>query len=318
MKRCSARPGRLTLAAAFISAAMVCGCSEFIDPGANVRRPMSDHLRLSLADSLGDVMVVAHRGCWRQAPENSVLAVEACIRLGVHMVEIDVRPTSDGHLVAMHDETVDRTTNGLGRVAEMTLAEIAGLRLREGQGGPAAALTDQRVPTLEQLLATARGRILVNLDAKGDIRDESYRLAESMKVADQVLIKMSLSSPGEVNLHSMRFFGNTHFMPILRDGNGDLPQQVGSFEGIGAVAFEIIYREEAALEKACAAAAAQRARCWVNTMWDALSPGHSDAVAAENPDGHWGHLVNLGVNMLQTDRPEELVEYLESRKGHSR
>ena len=231
------------------------------------------------------------------------------------MVEIDVRATSDGHLIAMHDETVDRTTNGHGRVAEMTLAEIAGLRLREGQGGPGAAVTDQRVPTVEVLLATAKNRILVNLDAKVEIRDEAYRVAASMQVADQLLIKMSLSSPDDTDLDAMRFFGNTLFMPIVRETNGDLQQQVRNFKGVDAVAFEVIYREEVALAEACAAAAAQRARCWVNTMWDELSPGHSDDVAMENPEGHWGHLVHLGVNMVQTDRPEELVEYLASTRS---
>ncbi|MEM7658856.1 MAG: glycerophosphodiester phosphodiesterase family protein, partial [Bacteroidota bacterium] len=60
------------------------------------------------------VLAVSHRGDWRYAPENSLMAVQRCIDLGVDIVEIDVRMTKDGHLVAMHDKTVDRTTNGSG------------------------------------------------------------------------------------------------------------------------------------------------------------------------------------------------------------
>ena len=90
------------------------------------------------------VLVVAHRGCWKTAAENALSAIEACVALGVHMVEVDVRRTRDGALVLMHDETVDRTTNGSGRVGDLTLAEIARLRLRQGQGGPERCLEDSR------------------------------------------------------------------------------------------------------------------------------------------------------------------------------
>ena len=58
------------------------------------------------------VMVVAHRGDWRNAPENSLQAIQYCIDMGVDMVEIDVRKTKDGHIVLMHDGSIDRTTNG--------------------------------------------------------------------------------------------------------------------------------------------------------------------------------------------------------------
>jgi hypothetical protein len=62
------------------------------------------------------VLVVAHRTCWRNAPENTLQAIEHCIKVGVDMVEIDVRKTKDGELVVIHDETLDRTTNGAGLV----------------------------------------------------------------------------------------------------------------------------------------------------------------------------------------------------------
>ena len=67
------------------------------------------------------VLVAAHRGDWRNAPENSIQAIKNCIEMGVDMVEIDVRMTKDSALVLMHDNTIDRTTTGEGKVSEWTL-----------------------------------------------------------------------------------------------------------------------------------------------------------------------------------------------------
>ena len=67
------------------------------------------------------VTVVAHRGDWRNSPENSIQAFKSCIEMGVDMIEIDVRITKDNELVIIHDATVDRTTNGKGKVADLTL-----------------------------------------------------------------------------------------------------------------------------------------------------------------------------------------------------
>ncbi len=266
-----------------------------------------------LLEPTSGVLVVAHRACWRQAPENSVEAIEACVLSGIDMVEIDVRRTRDGHLVLMHDDTVDRTTNGAGSVSELTLAEVSALRLRSGMGGDGSTLTESRVPTLEQAMASARGRILVNLDAKDDVRDDAYAIAAKMGMADQILVKMTMTGPGDVDLAATRFFGNAHFMPIVRQANGSLDQQVQRFADLEKAAFEVIYVDEQQLKAACRAAAAQKSRCWVNTMWETLSPGHSDDVSVVDPDAHWGHLVRLGVNMIQTDRPVALVAFLQDR-----
>ena len=94
------------------------------------------------------VMVIAHRGDWRNFPENSIEAIRSAIKLGVDMVEIDIRKTKDGNLILMHDETVDRTTNGIGKVSEMTFSEIEELRLMSGVGVP----TDFKIPTLNEAL----------------------------------------------------------------------------------------------------------------------------------------------------------------------
>jgi glycerophosphoryl diester phosphodiesterase len=91
----------------------------------------------------------AHRGGAALWPENSLLAFKNAIASGADLLEFDVRLAKDGEVVVIHDASLERTTDGVGRVDEMTAAELAQLRLR----APDGSLTDERVPTLEQVLA---------------------------------------------------------------------------------------------------------------------------------------------------------------------
>ncbi len=93
--------------------------------------------------------ICAHRGAMATHPENTVVALEEALRLGVHVVEFDVHWTKDRQLVLMHDSTVDRTTNGTGRVSSFTLAEIRQLDAGSWKG---ARFAGERIPTLEETL----------------------------------------------------------------------------------------------------------------------------------------------------------------------
>ncbi len=99
---------------------------------------------------------IGHRGACGHEPENTLASIARAIALGCAFTEVDVRRTADGALVLLHDERVDRTTNGQGLVAEMTLADI---RKLDAGGG-------QVIPTLEEALATAGGRIGLILELK--------------------------------------------------------------------------------------------------------------------------------------------------------
>ena len=93
-------------------------------------------------------MRIGHRGAAGHAPENTLAALEQAIKLGVDLVEFDVRRSSDGALVLVHDRTVDRTTNGQGSVESLPLSVLRGL---DAGGG-------ERVPLLEEALACLNGR----------------------------------------------------------------------------------------------------------------------------------------------------------------
>ena len=112
------------------------------------------------------IRVVAHRGgALLGPPENTIPAIEKAIRVGADLIEIDIRQTRDGHLVLMHDETVDRTTNGVGRVDQLTLTQVKQLKVRH-DGNEII-----RVPTLEQALQSMKGKIDPDLDFKeGDLQ----------------------------------------------------------------------------------------------------------------------------------------------------
>jgi glycerophosphoryl diester phosphodiesterase len=103
------------------------------------------------------IYVVGHRGAGGVMPENTLKGFTYALELGVDYVECDIHLTRDHELVVIHDATVNRTTNGTGAVGAMSLARIR--RLDAGQG--------ERVPTLDEVLETVRGRGLLLLELKG-------------------------------------------------------------------------------------------------------------------------------------------------------
>ncbi len=102
------------------------------------------------------VLRIGHRGAAGHAPENTMAAIQKGIALGVDFVEIDVRRTADGVLVVLHDETVNRTTNGKGRVDRLCLRDIEKLNAGDGE----------HIPTLEEVLKVAAGETGLMLELK--------------------------------------------------------------------------------------------------------------------------------------------------------
>jgi len=102
------------------------------------------------------VLRIGHRGAAGHAPENTLASIQKAVELACDLVEVDVRRTKDGHLVLLHDERVDRTTNGKGTVAEMTLKVLQTL---DAGGG-------HRIPTLQEALHMANGRVGLILELK--------------------------------------------------------------------------------------------------------------------------------------------------------
>ena len=99
-------------------------------------------------DEIRRLTVVAHRGGAALEPENTLRPIDRGIACGADMIEIDIHQTADGAIVVCHDPTVDRTTDGSGTIADMTLDEIRALHITDADGRP----TDLRIPTLDDVL----------------------------------------------------------------------------------------------------------------------------------------------------------------------
>lgn len=263
------------------------------------------------------VFVVAHRACWEQAPENSLQAIHNCIAHQVDMVELDVRETKDGVLVLLHDSDVARTTNGSGAITELTLAEVQKLRLRE-RDGHGLPLTHERVPTLREALLAAKGKILINIDAKADLHERIFAEVEATETDAQVLLKMR-AAPNDPALTTSQFIQRALFMPVIVQCNEQQPSTrfcaeqltpwIDEYAKLNAVAFEVVFNTPEFLFDAIAPMRAH-GRVWVNTLKADFSAGLSDAKAVADPEAVWGRLVDAGVTLIQTDHPQKLVDFL--------
>ena len=308
-----------------ISGFLIIGCTPE-PPIQNVNSRIDELLTKLENPKMGGVMVVGHRGCWQQAPENSLAAIQRCIDKGVDVVEIDVRQTKDGKLVLLHDKTLERTTTLTGALSDKTYSEITPGRLRIHKGGDSEIMTSEKIPTLKEALYLAKNQILINLDVKEDIYASVFELLKETQTTHQVLMKMrSLRSMS--GLLDLPFIGVTKFMPILGECDAravkdnlvcanSLAEEVMSFADLEPVAYEAVFTNLSYFLNGVDAVKQQNARLWVNTMGSRYAAGLSDEEALKDPDGIWGHLVSLGADMIQTDQPERLVEYLRANGLH--
>ena len=132
------------------------------------------------------VLVTAHRGFSGDAPENTLAAFKKAMEVDSDMIELDVRFSKDGQIVVMHDDTLDRTTNGRGKVSDYTLKE-----LKQFDAGSwfAPQFSGEPIPTLVEVLELAKGKIPVNIEIKDEspsrykITDLAARALQEVKKA---------------------------------------------------------------------------------------------------------------------------------------
>lgn len=268
---------------------------------ASDQAPAAESAKGSLSLPFGhepEVMLAAHRGQWRDHPENSIPGIRKAVREGTDVVEIDIKQTKDGHLVLMHDDTVDRTTNGSGRVADLTLQEVKSLRLREGQGN-GASLTDERVPTFSETLEAVRGsNVLLNLDKGWDHRDALASQLRAKGMVDYGLFK-GAPTAAEAN-DFMAANPELQYMHIINDDNtGDLDD----FMTHVPAAIEVAYNSPSDLQGTPAywGRIQQKTDLWTNSMWDSVSGGHTDEASLRDPDLGWQYFADHGADAIQTD-----------------
>lgn len=258
------------------------------------------------------VLIVAHRGDWRNYPENSLAAIQSCIDIGVDMVEIDVAKTKDGHLILMHDQSVNRTTNGSGKVSDLSLQQIKALRLKDASGKVTPNYT---VPTLEEAMRLAKGKIRVNLDKTNNFIDDVYAILKKTKTVDHAVVKSGMLQ-SELVAKFGEDFTKIEFMPIISISNTTTMESISSRLDEQHPMYEIIFPQEnkKLLLQIKAQLENTQSRIWINTLWSSLCAGYTDAKALKDPDGAWGYVIDtLGASVIQTDNPAELRKYLNDK-----
>lgn len=265
------------------------------------------------------VVVISHRGDWRNYPENSIPAIESIIRMGVDMMELDVKMTKDSVLVLCHDKTIDRTTNGKGRISDMTYDSLMTFRLKRAHGVTTDSL---RMPTLREALICCKDRILVNVDHAYPYYKEIVELTEELGVTGQVLMK-GKSSIDKVNEDMSKHKNNLLYMPII-DINKPKGQALFAEymeRGVVPMAYEVCWKKPGEEIDECVKKIRESgAKLWVNTFWPSVCGGFGNdddaALEAADPAEVYSQYIEMGAAMIQTDRPEMLLHYLRSIGRH--
>ena len=260
------------------------------------------------------VIVVAHRADWRNFPENSLEAIQSSIEMGVDMLELDVQRTKDGVLILMHDQKLDRTTTGQGNIAETTWEEISKLNLKDHKG----EVTSYKVPKLEDALLLCKDRIMINLDKADRYFDEVFALLDKTGTGDLIVMKGGQPAD-QVREKFGKYLDRVIYMPIVTINDEASEQTINAFmEDMKPVAFELCYSNaQSPVPAKLKTSLKGRTLLWYNTLWASLCAGHHDDLAVEDLDGTYGFMIDsLGARILQTDRPQLMLEYLRSRNLH--
>ncbi len=262
-----------------------------------------------------DIAQVAHRGLAPGLPENTLAAFEDVAARGVKVIEIDLRGTTDGDVVIMHDETVDRTTDGSGEVTSMTLAEIKDL---DAGSWVDASWAGETVPTYEEAISFAQDHgIMLLLDIKqSDVLDrrkivditEKHNATLNVIVGVRSLEDLAEFRSYNPNLRTLGFIPN--------------PEAIDDFANAGVEIIRLwpqwIRGEDSEKRGEIPAYCEGVENCLVKQV-----QGHGRPVwttAGEADRAELIGLIDAGVNGILTDVPDvlsELMDDIRAAQGNS-
>lgn len=235
------------------------------------------------------IIAIGHRGENKLAPGNTMAAFDMAIKAGAKSIETDVRTTKDGHLILMHDADVSTSTNGKGRVEDLTLAEIKALTVKAIPG--IQNVPPQRVPTLEEALLAYRGKVLFDLDVKAAQPAAVVKVLQSTNMLNAAYVDV----------------GSIAEAQSYRQVNPAVAIQIGDTESVAQIqeAFRSLGRVEVfELEERSSNLA---------DLIGAIHAGGAEAHIPEKDAGFmfgWPALVEAGIDGIQTDNLQMLVPYL--------
>ncbi|MFT3888625.1 MAG: glycerophosphodiester phosphodiesterase [Arachnia sp.] len=176
----------------------------------------------------------AHRGASAYAPENTMPAFELALSMGATGIELDVQRSADGHVVVIHDETINRTSNGVGKVVDLTLEELRRCDFSNGFAGR----RNVKIPTLREVLELLRPTgVTINVELKTAVElypgleNDALRVVRDAGVLDQVIF----SSFNHYSLANLRGqVGRENIGLLLSEGLYD-PWRYAQWFGAGAI-----------------------------------------------------------------------------------
>jgi glycerophosphoryl diester phosphodiesterase len=231
-------------------------------------------------------VVVAHRGSHLEAPENSLDAYEQAIKDGCDFGEADLRMTKDGVIVLMHDDTVDRTTNGHGKVRDLTFAQIRALHFKHPRR------QDEKVPTFEELLGVCKGKLKIYMDIKAVKATEVLPLV--IKHGMQKDVIAYLYGP----LHRMEWAAAAPSIPVISDID-TVKSPDEAEEAWKGSKFQLTDGD---------------CQGEFVTKWHSLGVALvMDVQSSNEGPAYWQPLIDRGLDGFQSDHPAQLIDYLKEK-----
>jgi glycerophosphoryl diester phosphodiesterase len=253
----------------------------------------ADAIRRTFLDaSSHEVLVASHRATHNVYPENSLKAIQESIKLGVDIIEIDVKVSKDGIPFLMHDRTMDRTTTGKGDPEELTWEELQKLSIVDK-----GKKTSYKIPSLEAALELADGKILVDLDLKTDRLDRIIEVVKRLDMKESV------------------FFFDSDYKALSRVQTADkdfmiMPRAYSVGQADTAILMfdpPVVHIDFSFYNAECVQLIQNsNARVWINALGDCdkeLRDGKIKQALKK--------LLGGGATIIQTDEPELLLKALE-------
>ncbi|MFT3747467.1 MAG: glycerophosphodiester phosphodiesterase family protein [Agriterribacter sp.] len=247
------------------------------------------------------ILVASHRAQSENNPENSTAAVKEMIAMGVDIVELDVRETKDGVLIIMHDKTVDRTTTGKGLVEAMTWKQLKKFRLLHN-GKP----TNEKIPTFKEMLKLVKGNVMLDIDYKA----EGERAAKST---------LKIMRKKKIEFQCLFFLYDYKDADLLFKTNPYLQFMTRAYSKADVdsifqltMPVPVIHADDKFYTDSLMSIIRTKGkRLWMNAL------NKYDKMELEKKDAGFDALLQLRyTNVIQTDLPKALLEYLKRRGLH--
>ena len=263
-----------------------------------------------ISDKNRKLSIICHRGLWGPEPENSISSIKSAIENKFHIVEVDVRRNIDGDFFLMHDENFQRTTNIHGKITEISSSNIKEAYLKMSNGGD-NKLSEERIPLLKDVLRKFKGKVLFDLDVKNSSdRASLISFINNNDFHEFVDVKIPILSIDEAkNFVDAERDSKIIKMIVLNVINQTIEEITSIIEITNPSILEVNFNDNNIFLKILKICNDKNIAVWVNTLDDVPNGGYTDSLALRSPDQCWGHLLNLGVSMIQTDHPRRLMKW---------